>query len=148
MDHLARDVDFDLGSARQLAIGTVHGLTASRRASYFRHLIPEHKTVRPCARPHVQGLTCPGVSTFLFHLYTIRLFAPPVTRRNLHLEAVFGCWPGLVPMVSVASESFDSDDTPLEWKFRGTGFMAQVSATIVALNRMSEDVLQFLGGTD
>ena len=121
-------------------------------ASYLPAIfIPEHKTVsslREAAARYRADL-----------LLVYQHFCSISTRSGLfrarHSEGIctveavlLDVRTGLVPMVSVASESFDSNDTPLVWKFRGTGFMAQVSATIVALNRMSEDVLQFLGGTD
>ena len=114
-------------------------------------LIPEQKTVsslREAGARYKADLLL-VYRHFCFVSTRFRFFRPHHSEGSCTVEAVLvDVRSGLVPMTSVASESFNTQDTPDEFKLRGTGLMAQVSATSVALTRMSAEILQFLGDTN
>ncbi len=110
-------------------------------------LIPEQKTVphlrEAAARYQADLLLVYRNSCYSFERY--RFFGADQSEGTCAVEAVLlDVRTGLVPMTSVASETFTAEQDPEDFSFRETILRAQLSSMGLALAAVSAEIVQFL----
>ena len=111
-------------------------------------LIPEQRTVphlrEAAARYQADLLLVYRSSCYGFERY--RFFGTDRSEGSCSVEGVLlDVRTGLVPMTSVASENFSAEQNSEDLNFSETILMAQLEATGVALDFVSEAIVEFLG---